>query len=122
MLILQERHERRGVGGSTESMGFMASHMSMATKLAARLASGEATEKDRAEAAKLAGCYSKQLARVFRERELAARPDLLAQAAVFGIGRGGGTPSRAMPVSAVRRRSCADHGAMPNRPSGRSSA
>ena len=56
----------------------MASHASTATKLAARLASGEATEKDRAEAAKLAGRYSKQLARVFRERELAARPDLRA--------------------------------------------
>ena len=33
-----------------------------------------------------------------------------------------GHAQRAMPVSAVRRRSCADHGAMPNRPSGRSFA
>jgi hypothetical protein len=59
--ILQERHDRRGAGGN-ESMGWMASHASAATKLAARLASGEATEKDRLEAAKVASRYSKQLA------------------------------------------------------------
>jgi hypothetical protein len=86
--ILQDRHDRRAAAAG-ESMGWMASHASTATKLAARLASGEATEKDRAEAAKLAGRYSKQLARVFRERELAARPELGAQAAVFGVGSGG---------------------------------
>jgi hypothetical protein len=86
--ILQDRHDRRGAAAG-ESMGWMASHASMATKLAARLASGEATEKDHAEAMKLASRYSKQLARVFRERELAARPELGAQAAVFGVGGGG---------------------------------
>jgi hypothetical protein len=86
--ILQDRHDRRAAGAG-ESMGWMASHASMATKLAAKLAAGEATEKDRAEAAELAGRYSKQLARVFRERELAARPELGAQAAVFGVGGGG---------------------------------
>ncbi len=49
-------------------MGWMASHTAKAVKLAARLASGEATEKDRAEAAQLARRYTKQLARVFRDR------------------------------------------------------
>jgi hypothetical protein len=85
--ILQDRYDRRRPGES--AAGWMASHASTATKLAARLASGEATEKDRAEAVKVASRYSKQLARVFRERELAAHPELGAQAAVFGIGRGG---------------------------------
>jgi hypothetical protein len=82
--ILQVRYERRDTGGL--SMGWMASHAVKATALAARLVSGEATEKDRAEASKLAVRYSKQLARVFRERELASRPELGAQAAVFGVG------------------------------------
>jgi hypothetical protein len=95
--ILQDRHERRGAGG-TESMGWMASHAARATALAAKLASGEAIEKERAEAAKLAGRYSKQLARAFRDRDLAARPELGAQAAVFGVGNGGGEhPARATP-------------------------
>jgi hypothetical protein len=87
--ILQERHERRGSAGGVESMGWMASQAAKAVKLAAKLASGEATEKDRAEAMQLASRYTKQLARVFRERELANRPELGAQAAVFGVGVGG---------------------------------
>jgi len=85
--IVQERHERRGVG-TGESMGWMASHAAKATKLGAKLASGEATDKERVEAAQLVKSYAKQLARVFRDRELAARPDLAAQAAVFGVGTG----------------------------------
>jgi hypothetical protein len=89
--ILQERHERRTRGASTGSIGWMASHTARAVKLAAKLASGEATEKDRAEARQLARRYTKQLARVLRERELASRPELVAQAAVFGIR--GGDPS-----------------------------
>lgn len=86
MGILQQRHEARGVG--TTSMGWMASHASKATALAAKVAAGEASDKELVEAAKLVARYSKQLARVFRERELAARPELGAQAAVFGIGGG----------------------------------
>ncbi len=87
--ILQGRHERRRAGG-TESMGWMASHTSKATALAAKVAAGETSDKEMAEAAKLAGRYSKQLARAFRDRDLAARPELGAQAAVFGVGGGGG--------------------------------
>jgi hypothetical protein len=82
--ILQDRYEHRATGGP--SAGWMASHAAKATALAAKMALGEVTEKELVEAAKLAGRYSKQLARVFRERELAARPELGAQAAVFGVG------------------------------------
>jgi hypothetical protein len=81
--ILQGRFEHRAEGGP--SSGWMASHAAKATKLAARLASGEATAKEKSEAAELAARYSKQLARVFRDRELAARPELAATAMVFGI-------------------------------------
>jgi hypothetical protein len=84
--ILQQRYEARAAG--TRSMGWMASHAIKAAALAAKLVSGEADDKDRAEAAKLAAQYSKQLARVFRERELVSRPELGTQAAVFGVGVG----------------------------------
>jgi hypothetical protein len=87
--ILQDRYEARVAGAS--SMGWMASHAAKATALAAKLASGEVTEKDRADAAKLAARYSKQLARTFRDRELAARPELGTQAAVFGVRASGPT-------------------------------
>jgi hypothetical protein len=82
--ILQDRYEHRGTRGP--GMGWMASHAVKATALAAKLASGEVTEKDRAESSKLTGRYAKQLARAFRDRELVARPELGAQAAVFGVG------------------------------------
>jgi hypothetical protein len=109
--ILQGRHERRDATVG-EGMGWMASHASKATALATKLASGEATDKERAEAAKLAGRYGKQLARAFRDRDLAARPELGAQAAVFGVGGGGeGQPAPATlaaasdePVSLAKRR------------------
>ena len=78
--ILQDRYERRAALPG-EAAGWMASHAATATKIAA----GEASEKERAEVTKLASRYTKQLARVFRDRELAARPELVAQAAVFGI-------------------------------------
>jgi hypothetical protein len=74
-------------------MGWMASHAAKATKLAAKLASGEASTADRVDAAKLIGSYSRQIARVFREREIASRPDLLATAAVFGVRAGEPAPS-----------------------------
>ncbi len=82
--ILEDRYQRRA-SGPGESMGWMASHAAKASGLAAKIAAGEATEKERAEAAKLALRYAKQLARVFRDRDLAARPELDAQAAVFGL-------------------------------------
>jgi hypothetical protein len=82
--ILQDRYARRAEGGP--GMGWMASHAATATKLAAKVAAGEATDKELVEAAKLASRYSKQLARAFRDRDLAARPELGAQAAVFGVG------------------------------------
>jgi len=82
--ILQDRYERRAALPG-EAAGWMASHAATATKIAAKIAAGEASEKERAEVTKLASRYTKQLARVFRDRELAARPELVAQAAVFGI-------------------------------------
>jgi hypothetical protein len=85
--ILQDRYARRAEGGP--SMGWMASHAATATKLAAKVASGEASDKELVEVAKLASRYSKQLAAHFRSAEIAARPELGAQAAVFGVGSGG---------------------------------
>jgi hypothetical protein len=64
---------------------WMASHRSRAAKLMATLAAGAPTPTEYAEATELAARYGKTLARVFRERELAARPELGAQAAVFGV-------------------------------------
>jgi hypothetical protein len=101
MGILQQRHEVRGVG--TTSMGWMASHASKATALAAKVAAGEASDEALVEAAKLVARYSKQLARVFRERELAARPELSAQAAVFGIGGGAAQPAPAAAGTSVQQ-------------------
>ncbi len=101
LAMLQERQERRGAG-STESMGWMASHAARATALAAKLAAGEATEKERAEAAKLAARYSKQLARAFRDRDLAARPELVTQAAVFGVRASGEAPSASLVAPSAR--------------------
>ncbi len=82
--ILEDRYQRRA-SGPGDSMGWMASHAAKASGLAAKIAAGDATEKERAEAGKLVVRYTKQLARVFRERDLAARPELGAQAAVFGL-------------------------------------
>jgi hypothetical protein len=97
--ILQARHEARGAG--TSSMGWMASHASKAVVLAAKVATGEASDKEMADATKLAARYSKQLARALRDRDLAARPELGAQAAVFGVGAGGdGEPAPATPAAA----------------------
>jgi hypothetical protein len=82
--ILKERYERRAAL-TGESAGWMASHASRATTLAMKLVVGNATEKERAEAALLVAHYSKQLARVLRDREIAARPEVMAHAAVFGV-------------------------------------
>ena len=56
-----------------------------ASKLVARMAAGAPTAADYAEALEPAARYGKTLARVFRERKLAARPELGTQAAVFGV-------------------------------------
>jgi len=92
--ILQDRYARRAALAG-EAAGWTASHVSRAIALAAKLASGGASEKERTEAAKLASGYTKQLARVYRERELAARPELAGQAAVFGIGPASTSPRTA---------------------------
>lgn len=68
-----------------ERKGWMASHRARASKLVARMAAGAPTAADYAEALELAARYGKTLARVFRERKLAARPELGTQAAVFGV-------------------------------------
>ena len=69
-----------------ERKGWMASHRARASKLVARLAAGAPTPADYAEALELAARYGKTLARVFRDRELAARPELAAVGAAFGVG------------------------------------
>ena len=97
--IIQGRHERRDAAG--ESSGWMASHAAKAIKIAAKLASGEASDTERAEAAQLVKSYSKQLARVFRNRELAARPELSVQAAVFGVGLAPSSQSSEAPKGPV---------------------
>ncbi len=63
--------------------GWMVSHRPAATKLIAKLDAG--TVDVVAEAVRLASHYSKTLARIFRERDLAARPDLAAIGVVFGV-------------------------------------
>jgi len=99
MATLQARYEARGAG--TSSMGWMASHASKAIALAAKVGAGEASDKEMAEAAKLAARYSKQLARALRDRDLAARPELGAQAAIFGVGGGGGGEQSAPAIPAA---------------------
>ena len=87
---------------------WMASHRARAAKLMARLAAGPPTAADYAEASALAGRYGKTLARVFRERELVARPDLAAQAAVFGVARSQTEPVLAGATVAPREAVSAD--------------
>lgn len=65
--------------------GWMVSHRAAASKLVAKIAAGATDESDCAEAARLASRYGKTLARLFRERDLADRPELAAVGAVFGV-------------------------------------
>ena len=64
---------------------WMASHRAAAAKLIARLDAGPVDATTSAEALRLASRYSKTLARIIRERDLAERPELVAIGAVFGV-------------------------------------
>lgn len=65
--------------------GWMASHQTAATALTVKVSNGTPEERDYAEAARLAARYGKTLARLFRERALAERPELAVVGAVFGV-------------------------------------
>jgi hypothetical protein len=70
-----------------ERNGWMASHRSRASKLVARLAAGSRSAEDLAEAVALAVPYARTLSRLAREKEIAARPELMGVAALFGVVR-----------------------------------
>ncbi len=90
-----------------ERGGFMASHRARAAKLISGLASGKPSTAQLQDAAELAARYSKTLARVFRERDLAARPEIAAAGAVFGVVAGAPSPAAttgAVPAPAIPAR------------------
>lgn len=89
-----------------ERRGWMASHRARAARLVARIAVGDLSPDDLVEAIALARPYSRTISRILRERQVAeGAPELVAQAAVFGIVRSGPAPSvasaDAAPVPAV---------------------
>ena len=81
--IMQTRHERRDA--ATGSCGWMSSQAATASKLAKRIAAGEATEKEVAQATALVTRYAKQLAAHFREAKLREDPGLAEAATRFGV-------------------------------------
>ncbi len=83
-----------------ERGGFMASHRARAAKLISGLAAGKPSTTQLQDAAELAARYSKTLARVFRERDLAARPELAVAGAVFGVVASAPPPAATTPVPA----------------------
>lgn len=70
-----------------ERRGWMASHKSRASKVVARIAAGNLSAEDLAEVAAIIAPYARTISRVLREKEMAERPELTVQAAVFGIVR-----------------------------------
>jgi hypothetical protein len=70
-----------------ERCGWMASHKVRAAKVLAKIAADNLSSDDLAEAAALARPYARTISRILRERELAERPELLGQAALFGVHR-----------------------------------
>ncbi len=70
-----------------ERRGWMASHKARAAKLAAKIADGNLSPEDFAEAVALAVPYARTVSRVLREKEMAESPQLAVQAAVFGVVR-----------------------------------
>lgn len=70
-----------------ERRGWMASHRGRAAKLIERIAAGNLSPEDLAEAVALVVPYARTVSRILREREMSERPELLAQAAVFGVVR-----------------------------------
>lgn len=67
--------------------GWMSSHKKAGEGIHARLASDAFTAADIVTAAKIAKRYAKQLAKVFRDEQLARDPGLAVAAAVFGVRR-----------------------------------
>lgn len=66
---------------------WMASHKVRAGKVLAKIAAGNLSPEDLAEAVALVVPYARTISRVLREKEMAERPELAMQAAVFGIVR-----------------------------------
>lgn len=84
--VMQARHERRLRGGGGHgACGWMSSQASTASKLAKKVAAGEATEEDVAQIVAIVGRYAKQLAAHFRERALTENAGLAEVAAKFGV-------------------------------------
>lgn len=76
-----------------ERRGWMASHRPRATHLVARLAKGDPSVEDLAEAVALVTPYARTIARVLRDRQIAeGHPELFARAAVFGLVRSSPAP------------------------------
>lgn len=70
-----------------ERRGWMASHKVRAGKVLAKIAAGDLSPADLAEAISLISPYARTVSRVLRERDMAERPELAAQAVVFGVVR-----------------------------------
>lgn len=70
-----------------ERRGWMASHKTRASKVVAKIAAGNLSPEDLAEAISLISPYARTISRVLREKEMAERPELAAQAVVFGVVR-----------------------------------
>ena len=68
-----------------ERRGWMASHKTRASKIIAKIAAGNLSAEDLAEAAALVARYARTISRILREKEIAERPELAVQAAVFGV-------------------------------------
>lgn len=68
-----------------ERQGWMASHKVRAGKVLARIAAGELSPSDLAEAISLISPHARTVSHILREREMAERPELAAQAVVFGV-------------------------------------
>lgn len=80
-----------------ERNGWMASHRPRAARLVARLADGAPTAEDLVEAIALVTPYARTLSRILRERQIAeGSPELVAQAAVFGVLRSATTQTKAI--------------------------
>lgn len=73
---------------------WMASHKTRALKVVAKLAAGNLSPEEHAEAMTLVMSYTRTISRILRERDLAARPELAAQAAVFGVVHPAATETR----------------------------
>lgn len=66
---------------------WMASHKTRASKVIAKIATGNLSPEDLVEAISLISPYARTISRMLREREMAERPDLMGVAAMFGVVR-----------------------------------